>query len=225
MSLPRTPEPELMDSPAQARAYAEADFAEPHDYFVDLCAQHLTPCAQGGPVHVLDLGCGPGDITVRFARRFACCHIHGVDAGPNMLTLGRDHIRDQGLADRIELFQQYLPCEHFPRHYYDIIISNSLLHHLTDPMTLWHSLGQAAGPGTGVLIMDLFRPESEQQAMAMMEEYTRGEPEILRQDFLHSLHAAWRPDEVREQLTAAGLDRKLRIDTVSDRHMIITGRL
>lgn len=223
--MQRTPEPELMDSPEQARAYAEADFARPHEYFVDLCQQHLNPCADNRDHHVLDLGCGPGDITVRFARRFPCCSIHGVDAGPNMLALGRDYIATQGLSDRIELFEQYLPCEAFARQHYDFIISNSLLHHLADPMTLWQSIAQAAGSGTGILVMDLFRPASEAEAQELMQQHTAGEPEILRQDFLHSLHAAWRPEEVREQLHSAGLHQALYIETVTDRHMIITGRL
>lgn len=34
-SLTRTPEPELMLEPEQAKAYSEADFAEAHDGFVE----------------------------------------------------------------------------------------------------------------------------------------------------------------------------------------------
>ena len=34
--MERIPEPDLMSEQEQARAYAEADFSEPHENFVDL---------------------------------------------------------------------------------------------------------------------------------------------------------------------------------------------
>ncbi len=37
--MKRIPEPELMNSPEQARAYAEADFSEPHNMFVEKFAE------------------------------------------------------------------------------------------------------------------------------------------------------------------------------------------
>lgn len=37
--MQRIPEPDLMDDDAQARAYAEADFSEPHENFIALFKQ------------------------------------------------------------------------------------------------------------------------------------------------------------------------------------------
>lgn len=63
--IERIPEPELMDDPEQARAYAGADFSEPHQAFVE----RFTQCfPRHRPRRVLDLGCGAADITIRFAR-------------------------------------------------------------------------------------------------------------------------------------------------------------
>ena len=64
--MDRTPEPELMDDAEQARAYAEADFEEPNSHFLALYAEKFSD-AQG---NVIDLGCGPGEITIRFAMRY-----------------------------------------------------------------------------------------------------------------------------------------------------------
>ena len=50
-----------------------------------------------------------------------------------------------------------------------------------------------------------------------------GDPEVLRQDFRNSLIAAYRPDEVRAQLAAAGLAH-LAVEQVTDRHLLVTGR-
>jgi 2-polyprenyl-3-methyl-5-hydroxy-6-metoxy-1,4-benzoquinol methylase len=107
---------------------------------------------------------------------------------------------------------------------YDTVISNSLLHHLRDPMVIWDTLNQYANPGARVFIMDLMRPASREQAQSLMEEYAAGEPDVLRHDFYHSLLAAYRVDEVTEQLRAAGLDA-LSVAEISDRHLLVYGRI
>ena len=50
------------------------------------------------------------------------------------------------------------------------------------------------------------------------------EPEVLKRDFFHSLCAAFTLDEVRTQVTRAGLDR-LRCEMSSDRHCAVWGEL
>ncbi|MCP4716998.1 MAG: class I SAM-dependent methyltransferase, partial [Deltaproteobacteria bacterium] len=69
--MQRIAEPELMLDKEQARAYAEADFDEPHSMFIDLFRERFRERECEG--YVLDLGCGPGDITFRFARAYPCC--------------------------------------------------------------------------------------------------------------------------------------------------------
>ena len=70
MQLPRTTEPELMNDDAQAQAYADADFAAPHEAFVD---RFVARFGSGDPIAVsglcLDIGCGPADVVIRMARR------------------------------------------------------------------------------------------------------------------------------------------------------------
>lgn len=217
--MQRVPEPELMDDPQQALAYARADFSEPHEQFVALFRHY-----HGDPTHatVLDLGCGPGDICRRFARTFPDCHIHAVDASAAMLDLGRSDSRAAQLHDRIDFIQGYLPDVALPAAPYDAIISNSLLHHLKNPQTLWQSLSNFGHPGTRILIMDLMRPCSLRQVDELMETYVGDEPEILQRDFRNSLCAAYTLDEVKVQLQARGLDG-LTVEAASDRHLVVHG--
>jgi hypothetical protein len=72
--------------------------------------------------------------------------------------------------------------------------------------------------------MDLFRPASQHEAKRLVEQYAGDEPAILQEDFLHSLCASFRLEEVRGQLERAGLGH-LSTETVSDRHLIAYGRL
>ena len=219
--IPRRPEPELMLEPEQARAYAEADFATPHEGFVDAFAEAF-PGRVTGPV--LDLGCGPGDVSLRFAARYPDCEVDGLDGATAMLAAGEALMAGHPAAGRVHLGEGCLPADRGPRAPYATIISNSLLHHLHDPATLWQAIVRDGAPGAAVFVMDLRRPDSTDAVQALVAEYAADAPDVLRHDFEHSLHAAFTPDEVRDQLTAAGL-AGFTVTVSSDRHMTIAGRL
>lgn len=208
-----------MDDPVQARAYAEADFSEPHEAFVRYFRARFPDHA---PQRVLDLGCGPADVTLRFARAFPQARLLGVDGARAMLELGREAVARAGLGLRITLVLGRLPDVVLAERF-DTVISNSLLHHLADPMALWHCVRALARPAAAVFVMDLVRPDSRAAAERLVAEHAGGEPEILRRDFLRSLLAAYRPEEVAAQLARAGLD--LKIEVVSDRHMVVFGNM
>lgn len=213
----RIPEPDLMDHPAQARAYAEADFSEPHQAFV----RHFQACfPEFDSGDVLDLGCGPADVTLRFARAYPTVCVVGLDGAEAMLALGRAALAREGLANRVTLRRVHLPAPIDRR--YDAIFSNSLLHHLADPMVLWETISHATKPGAPVFIMDLLRPYSIEEAERLTAIYAADCPGVLRKDFFNSLLAAYQLDEIAAQLQSAGLER-FRVEQVSDRHVAIWG--
>ncbi|MGE0518559.1 MAG: trans-aconitate 2-methyltransferase [Candidatus Binatia bacterium] len=218
----RIPEPELMIDPVQALAYAQADFDEPHSRFIALLRAHHRGAAAAGVA--LDLGCGPGDITFRFARAYPGWEVDGIDASPAMLALARAAARQAGLATRVAFAEAHLPSWALPHARYDLVISNSLLHHLADAGALWAWLASAFPAGTPVFLMDLMRPASRAAAQALVDRYAAGEPDVLRQDFFNSLLAAYTAEEVRQQVRDASLD-KLEVAAVSDRHLVVSGPL
>ena len=219
--MERIPEPELMDDPAQARAYANADFSEPHQAFVE----RFTQCFPGhAPQRVLDLGCGAADITIRFARAYADCKLTGVDGAPAMLELAREAVAHAGLERRVRLKEAHLPAGALPHRAFDTLISNSLLHHLHEPQVLWRALAEYAAPRAAIFIMDLRRPDTREQAGRLVQEYAGTEPEVLKRDFFNSLLAAYRPEEVAVQLGQASLTG-LRVEAVGDRHLTVHGHL
>ena len=209
-----------MDDPAQALAYARADFDEPHAQFI---AQfHKCFPDWPGTGYVLDLGCGPGDICRRFAHAFPQTYIHGVDAALAMLQIGREDLRAAQLAERVELIKGYLPGAMLPRDRYNAVISNSLLHHLHEPQALWTSVLRYAVPGAPVFVMDLRRPATHKHTLELVDLYAAGEPAILRSDFHNSLLSAYRVEEVESQLGIAGIDW-LTVNTLGDRHLMVHG--
>jgi SAM-dependent methyltransferase len=222
--IPRIPEPELMDVAEQAEAYARADFSGPNAAFVE----HVEAALGGRPMvgRALDLGCGPADICLRLARRHGGVTIDALDGSAAMLDWARAAIdcSEPDVAARIRLVHDRLPSATLARNHYDLIISNSLLHHLHEPAVLWESIRLAGRAGCRVVLMDLFRADSRAAAAEIVERYAGTEAEILRTDFYNSLLAAFTPDEVRAQLQAAGLDH-FEVATVSDRHLLVTGIL
>ncbi|HTY17511.1 MAG TPA: class I SAM-dependent methyltransferase [Myxococcota bacterium] len=218
--MERIPEPELMDDEAQARAYADADWSEPHDRFVSLLRARLPDLDQSGCA--LDLGCGAADITIRLAQALPGWTIDGIDGSAPMLRFGRVAVARARLAERITLRLGQIPRTDAPRVCYDLVLSNSLLHHLSEPLVLWEAVQDFARDGGDVFVMDLLRPSSREEAQRLTDRYAAGEPEILRRDFFRSLLASYTPDEVREQLEIAELV-DLEVAVASDRHWIAWG--
>ena len=218
--MPRVLEPELMDNHEQALAYAKADFEEENQGFVDLFRRSYPDMTEG---HVLDLGCGPADIPIRLARALPGCKVTGVDGSTAMIRLAQDAVKAAGLSNRITL-----RCERFQtltsQEPADAAVSNSLLHHLPNPLQFWYHLKKLVKPGSFVLVMDLLRPESPEAAQAIVDKYAKDEPAILRRDFYNSLLAAFTEDEVASQLAELNLSRLL-IDVPDDRHWVVGGRI
>jgi trans-aconitate methyltransferase len=211
-----------MDSEAQTLAYAEADFNESNSLFTERFLERF----DGLPVcgRMADLGCGPGDITIRLAQALPGWELTGLDAGPNMLERARERLAVEDTELNVRFAQAYLPDDTLPERAWDAVVSNSLLHHLPDPQALWRSVRHLGAPGAAVQVMDLLRPDSEEQAQRLVEQYAGDAPEVLREDFYNSLLAAYTTEEVSDQLIRAGLDR-LKIETASDRHWIVSGHL
>jgi cyclopropane fatty-acyl-phospholipid synthase-like methyltransferase len=218
LMMPRTLEPELMDDPEQAVVYARADFEKENQGFVDCFREYFPDFSEG---HVLDLGCGPGDIPIRFARAVSGCRITGVDASAPMVRLAEEAVQQAGLSGRITFhcgrFQDFAGAN-----VADAAISNSLLHHVPNPLQFWHKLRVAVKPGSPVLVMDLLRPDSPEEAQAIVDRYASDAPDILRRDFYHSLLAAFTEDEISSQLAQMNLTRLL-IHVIDDRHWVVGG--
>jgi ubiquinone/menaquinone biosynthesis C-methylase UbiE len=219
--MERVPEPELMEGEAQADAYARADFDHPNTLFCDVVTRLSSGLREARAV---DLGCGPADIPVRLAQRHPDWRIDAVDGSAAMLAHADRAIDGAGLRARIRLHRARLPGVALPDHGFDLVISNSLLHHLHQPVALWREIARLGRPGATVAVMDLVRPADAETARAIVARHAAGEPDVLREDFYRSLLAAFTQEEVRAQLDAAGLG-SLAIDAISDRHMLVAGTL
>lgn len=212
-----------MDDRDADAAYARADFSDSNQAFADRLVRQLESGSPRAGPRIVDLGCGPADVTVRIARALRRAHLTGVDGSEEMLRLAHYAVRSAGLASRIALRLGRVPGLALPEHGFDAVVSKDMLHHLPDPHVLWSEITRLAGPGAVVQVMDLVRPTSPLEAREIVERVAGREHPLLKEDFYHSLCAAFTPDEVRAQLRAA--DLALRVEPAGDRHMVIHGTM
>jgi len=218
----RTPEPELMEGLEQALAYAAANFAASDQALIERLEQ-LFPGGLGE--RLVDLGCGPGNISFRMAERYSGAAVLGIDGAAAMLAPALQQLAEQPhLQGRLRFEQVCLPAADLPGGY-TAVVSNSLLHHLHDPQVLWRSVAQLAAPGACVYIKDLRRPATPQAALALQQLHLADAPLVLQHDYIASLHAAFTPEEVQQQLQQAGLADQLQVAALEDRYLEVWGQL
>jgi ubiquinone/menaquinone biosynthesis C-methylase UbiE len=219
--MPRKAEPELMDDRAEAEAYAKADFAEVNQAFADRLLEIVGPA---GKAEALDLGTGPGDIPLRLLRARPGWHIVAVDASQAMLELAKRAVEAAGASSSIDLVLADAKATKLPPRAFDIVFSNSILHHISEADRFWAEIKRVGRPGATVFLRDLYRPATLDAARDIVDLYAGSESTLLRDEYYRSLLAAYTPGEVRGQIARAGL-ATLRVETVTDRHMDIYGRI
>jgi len=221
--MERIVEKELMDDPKHAIAYANADFEKINNRVIEIFDIEFPDIEIKGTI--LDLGCGPGDITFRFAKHFPGSTVIGIDGAAVMIELANQRkCRETEFLSNIKFIEAEIPVAPIPGIPYDLIVSNSLYHHLHNPEVLWKTILDYGSSGTKIFIVDLFRPDSKERADWLVNEYSGNEPEILKKDFYNSLCASFEPAEVEQQLSNIGLS-DLSVKIVSDRHLIVYGEV
>jgi trans-aconitate 2-methyltransferase len=214
--MQRRCEPELMDRPDEVDAYANANFADVNERFV---ARALELAGEGEQLDVVDLGCGPGDMTIDMARRRPGWRVVGADASEPMLAVARR--RSAGVLNVrfVHVDAKFIDAS---LGQFDLLTSNSLLHHLPEPAGFWASLHRIARPHAVLFLRDLFRPATEEMAKTIVQTYAGEESKLLQDEFHRSLLAAFTVEEVRAQLVAAGLGG-FHVTQSSDRHLDVWG--
>ncbi len=219
--IPRKAEPEMMDDLAEAKAYAGADFAEVNQAFVHRLLELTGPIQSA---RAIDLGSGPGDVAIRLVRARPAWHVTAVDGSKAMLELARQAIDGAGVGQSIRLMLADAKATSLPVASFDVVLANSILHHITETGAFWSEVQRLAAPAATVFVRDLVRPSSVAAARKIVRDYAAEESKLLQEEFLRSLLSAYSLAEVRGQLGDAGLDM-LEAAQVTDRHLDVFGRL
>jgi SAM-dependent methyltransferase len=102
---------------------------------------------------VLDVGCGPGTITIDIASRVAPGTVVGIDREPEVLASAREAAREAGV-DNVTFDVGDVYALAFPDDTYDVVHAHQVLQHLTDPVAALVEMRRVCAPGGVVAARD-----------------------------------------------------------------------
>jgi ubiquinone/menaquinone biosynthesis C-methylase UbiE len=210
--MQRVTEPEVMDSPQEAIEYDAMDFLDVNTAFSDRAVELGPP--QG---LILDAGTGTARIPILMSQRRPQWQIIGIDLARSMLEVGYKNVEQSGLQHQIKLELVDAKQLPYPDEHFDMVVSNSLIHHLPDPLPFLRELNRVLKPNGAILLRDLMRPDSLETLEAIVEREAGDCNDQQKQLFHDSLHAAFTLEEVSELMQQAGLER-VKVYQSSDRH-------
>jgi ubiquinone/menaquinone biosynthesis C-methylase UbiE len=100
-------------------------------YGVETAIPPLVPYLSAG-AQVLDVGCGPGTITIDVARRIGTGAAVGVDSAPAMIERAKQMATDTGVGNVSFRCSDALSLG-FPDNTFDVTYCSNLISHLRDP--------------------------------------------------------------------------------------------
>lgn len=216
--MERILEPEYMDTPAEAGDYDAMDHEQANR---DVVTSFLA--IGGGSGRVIDLGTGPGDNPILIARACPEAKVLGVDAAATMLEIARSKVSAADLADRIEFEQAEVKALPYQSGSFDAVFSNTILHHIPEPVVFLREAWRVLRPAGVLLIRDLYRPDHVATAWSLVDKHATDASEPQRKLFFDSLHAALTLEEARDAVELAGMTNTT-VELTSDRHYTIECR-
>jgi ubiquinone/menaquinone biosynthesis C-methylase UbiE len=210
--FPRVLEPEVMDTPEEARDYDAMDHAAVNRAFV---ADFLAVWDGANPI--LDLGTGTAQIPIELCRQSPTAQVVAIDLAEHMLAVGRENVSGAGLEARIRLQRVDAKGLPFPDATFGAVISNSIVHHIPQPAAVLSEVVRVAASGAVLFIRDLFRPPDEATWRQLVQTYAGDANEHQRKMFADSLHAALTVAEIRALVAGLGFDPAT-VRQTTDRH-------
>jgi SAM-dependent methyltransferase len=115
----------------------------------------------GGGIKVLDIGCGPGILTVTLAPLVE--EIVGLDLTPDMITRARSRSNELGLTN-VSFMQGSADNLPFASNYFDIVVTRLLLHHLLSPSRAIEEMTRVLRVGGLVVVADIVSSKNKEEA-------------------------------------------------------------
>jgi ubiquinone/menaquinone biosynthesis C-methylase UbiE len=208
-------EPEVMDTWLEATAYDAMDFESVNTAFAT-DAIDLDPHA----IKILDVGTGTARIPILMCQQRPQYLITGIDLAQSMLIIGQRNVEEAGLNQRIRLERVDSKRMPYPDLEFDMVVSNSLVHHLPYPLLLFQEIKRLVRPGGAILIRDLIRPENDTIVNSLVAKIGGAYDAHQQQLFRDSLNAALTLSEVQDLIDRVGLEQ-VKLSQSSDLHWTI----
>jgi len=231
--MERVPEPELMEEKEQVISYDEADFSEGEVNLINQINQYLLKknIFLGEKDLIVDLGCGPGNISEKLAIKWPNTAVVGIDGSKEMIlraennkeiSLNKKKLKNlryvcSDIKD-IKLINFLLNKE------ISLLVSNSLIHHITHLEDFFKTIISLSSNSTVNFHKDLKRPLDEKSALELKAQCSTKYNEILTNDYYASLRASYTFKELKNFTLENDLS-SLDVFEEGDNYLIIYGNV
>jgi ubiquinone/menaquinone biosynthesis C-methylase UbiE len=192
-----------MDSAEEVEVYASTAAQCYLDALDNTLVDHVARLGMDSG-RLLDIGCGPGNIALKIARRLPRMQVVGVDFSLNMIRAARAAAAAQQLSRPPVFFAGDANRLSFSDQSFDFVLSNSVLHHLHDPLAMLNEMARVVKPGGIVLLRDLRRPNRLSFPLHVRW-HGRHYSGLMKKLYTDSVRAAYTGEELVQMLRASKL--------------------
>ena len=231
--MDRKPEPELMNKKSQVKAYCAADFSLGEINFIKFINNYLeiNNINLTRDDLIVDLGCGPGNISEKLSERWPDVNVLGIDGSQEMIREAESRVSKNKIKNKYRNLnykcsdiRKISSLEIFPRKEITLLVSNSFIHHIDDIDNFFEFIINLSNKETINFHKDLIRPKDEETALKLKDKCSQKFNRILTNDYYASLKASYRKNEVQAKIVELNLN-SMNVIEESDEYLIVYGNV
>ena len=230
--MERIPEPELMSKKEQVISYAEADFSEGEVNLINQINYYLLRknISLNEKDLIVDLGCGPGNISEKLAIKWPNTEVVGIDGSKEMILMAE--LKNKIANNQKKLKNLRYVCSDIKnikpsflfKKKISLLVSNSLIHHITHLEDFFNTLRSLSSNMTVNFHKDLKRPLNEESALELKAQCSIKYNEILTNDYYASLRASYTYKELKDYTLKNNLS-SLEVFEDGEKYLIVYGNV
>ena len=231
--MERTVEPELMEKKDQVDSYAIADFSEGENNLIKQISYYLSKNGinLGEKDLIVDLGCGPGNISEKLSIKWPEAMVVGIDGSKEMILKAEFNKKTSSNRSKLKNLsyictdiKKLEPSKISLEKNITLLVSNSLIHHITYLDDFFNCVKRLSTNITINFHKDLKRPVDEKSALELKAKCSSKYNDILTNDYYASLKASYTFIELKNFI----LDNKLtslEVFEEGDQYLVIYGKV
>jgi ubiquinone/menaquinone biosynthesis C-methylase UbiE len=144
---------------------------------------------------VLDIGSGPGHVSIELAKLLPSVEIVGLELSDKMIEIAEKNVDEHGFSARIEFRQGDAAEIPFEDASFDLVISSWSLHLWKRPAHVFADIYRVLKSGCRALIFDARKDAPKEE----VKKWMRGTDSlIMRMGLRHSFGAGYTPQEIED---------------------------